>query len=53
MRWFGIAGIALYLIMVLLAATLQRKQSEAWGTVEPCTQAIEEIAAEVNERLGE
>ena len=46
-------AVIVSLAVFMLGATLERKKTEAWGTVEPCTQAIEDIAAEVNERLGE
>ena len=52
MKSLGMAAVALMLAMFMLGATLERKKTGAWGTVEPCTQAIEDIAAEVNERLN-
>ena len=43
--------LALVLMMFILGATLIKKDTPQWGTVEPCTQAIEDIAEVVNERL--
>lgn len=45
--------LAIVLAIFMVGATLVRKDINEWGEHHPCTQAVEEIAAEVNERLGE
>ncbi len=53
MRGLGFAMIALLLATFMLGASLERKKIDTpWGTTAPCLEAIEDIAAEVNERLG-
>jgi hypothetical protein len=52
MKGLNMAVLALLLAVFMLGATLQRKQMDEWGEHAPCTEAIEDIAAEVNERLG-
>jgi hypothetical protein len=37
---------------VAQATQLERKAVTEWGTTAPCVEAIEDITAEVNERLG-
>ncbi len=39
--------------LFVFANELTRKPQQPWGTTAPCLEAIEDIAAEVNERLGE
>ena len=45
-------GLVLVSALAAFANELTRKSSPEWGTTQPCTTAIQEIAETVNEALG-